>query len=169
MPRKRRVNKAKAQLTSMEWQFLTDQPTADNFDRFALEIDFNDNIERLWIENRDAILNEHISDNPGTRPALWWRFDAPRSPIGTFPGCYWDSKLPEPRKQLAGSGTPAHEAQAVVPSYSYGIPAWFGADEDDPPVFESQAAYLKRHRLMLAGEEKRSDFEVETTLGDLHC
>jgi hypothetical protein len=32
-------------------------------------------------------------------------------------------------------------------------------DPDDPPTFESQASYLKRHRLLLAGEERRADFE----------
>jgi hypothetical protein len=38
-------------------------------------------------------------------------------------------------------------------------------DPNDPPTFESQAAYLKRHGLFLAGEERRlkkSDFEPET-------
>jgi hypothetical protein len=37
-------------------------------------------------------------------------------------------------------------------------------DPDDPPNFESQAAYLKRHGLFLAGEERRlkkADWEAE--------
>jgi hypothetical protein len=37
-------------------------------------------------------------------------------------------------------------------------------DPDDPPIFESQAAYLKRHDLFLAGEERRlkkADWEAE--------
>jgi hypothetical protein len=35
-------------------------------------------------------------------------------------------------------------------------------DPNDPPIFESQASFLKRHGLLLAGEERRSDFEPET-------
>jgi hypothetical protein len=37
-------------------------------------------------------------------------------------------------------------------------------DPNDPPTFESQAAYLKRHGLLLAGEERRlkkADWEPE--------
>jgi hypothetical protein len=39
-------------------------------------------------------------------------------------------------------------------------------DADDPPMFESQAAYLKRHGLLLAGEERRlkkADWKAEIT------
>jgi hypothetical protein len=110
-----------------------------------------------------VILTEHIKDTPGTRPALWWRFDAPRQPVGTFPGCYYDGELTEPRKRTGGTGTPTHEVWCTVPVFSYGISdVWLGIDENDPPTFESQAAYLKRHGLLLAGEERRADFESET-------
>ena len=150
----RRVNKAKEQLTDAQWRYLTDQPMPANFETFVLEIDFHRNTEQLWNHNRDLILAEHVKENPGTRPALWWHYDAPRLPIGTFPGCYYDGKLPQPRKRTGGTGTPAHEVQAVVPSFEYGLPAvWVGLDEDDPPVFESEATYLKRHGLLLAGEK----------------
>ena len=40
-------------------------------------------------------------------------------------------------------------------------------DPDDPPVFESQAAYLERHGLLLPGERRRlrkADFEPEAVL-----
>ena len=49
-----------------------------------------------------------------------------------------------------------------MPSFEYGLPTvWGGLDGDDPPIFESQAAYLKHHGLLLllAGEERRADFE----------
>jgi len=46
--------------------------------------------------------------------------------------------------------------RAVVPVFDYGIPTvWADLDGDDPPVFESQAAYLKRHGLLLVCEEQR--------------
>jgi hypothetical protein len=121
------------------------------------------NNEELWKLHREVILNEHIKENPGTRPALWWRFDAPRLPIGTFPGCHWDGQLPQPRERLGGTGTAAYEVISVGPGFAYGIAdTWVGIDSDDPPFFESQAAYLKRHGLFMPGEERRSDFEPET-------
>jgi hypothetical protein len=159
MPRKRRVNKAKEQLTDAQWDYLCDKPMPANFETFVLEIDFHRNTHQLWDLHRDAILTEHIKENPGTRPALWWRYDAPRLPIGTFPGHYRDGQLPEPRLLVGGSGT--HVA-ATSAAYAYGLPtAWIDIDEDDPPTFENQAAYLKRHGLLLAGEERRADFEPD--------
>jgi len=84
-----------------------------------------------------------------------------RLSIGTFPGCFYDGKRAQPRKLLSGTGTPAYEVQCLVPYFSYGIPtSWVGINDDDPPIFESQASYLKRHGL-LAGEERRADFESE--------
>lgn len=157
MPRKRRVNKAKEQLTNAEWDYLRDRPQTNNFETFALEIDFKDNVEQLWSLHRDVILAEHVKAAPGTRPPLWWRYDAPRLPVGTFPGWYCDGKLPELRKRLGGTGTPISPT-----NISYGTPdVWRGIDKDDPPTFESQAAFLKRHGLLLAGEERRADFEPE--------
>ena len=83
----------------------------------------------------------------------------------TLPGCYYDGKLPEPRKRTGDTGRPAHEVQAAVPSFEYSLPTvWGGLDGDDPPIFESQAAYLKHHGLLLAGEERRADFEPVAVL-----
>jgi hypothetical protein len=163
MPRKRRVSKAKEQMSGMQWDFLRDKPLPEsNFDAYLLKYDIDNNDEQLWNLHREAILIEHVKENPGTRPALWWEYDAPRLPVGTFRGCWYDGKLPEPRKRLGGTGTSAHEKLNVVPSFSYGVSnVWVGIDENDPPTFESQAAYLKRHGLLFAGEKKRSDFEHE--------
>jgi hypothetical protein len=151
MPVKRRVNKAKQQMSDAEWKYLCDRQLPADFEKFALDIDFHGNMEKLWNENRDVILTEYVKENPGTRPALWWRYDAPRLPVGTFPGHYRDGQLPEPRLRTGGIGTPVAATSAA---YGYGLPtAWIDIDEDDPPTYESQAAYLKRHDLLLAGEE----------------
>lgn len=91
-------------------------------------------------------------------PFAWWLFDAP-----------------EPRRRTGGMGTPKHEVLAYRPSYSWGMPdywieAWeityysnrksetFQAeayDPNDPPTFESDAAYLGRHGLLTAAERRR--------------
>ena len=131
---------------------------------------------------RDEILAAWTADAPGTRPSFWWKFDAPRQPLGTFPGCFWDGKLPEPRRRLGGIGTPSHECLAYKPHYDYGLPAhWVkkwesdyynsegdfegvAIDPENPPKYESEAAYLERHALFLPGEKKRlqkADFEPE--------
>jgi hypothetical protein len=139
----------------------------------------------LWAEHRDDIIEEHIAQWPGTRPYRWWDYDAPRIAVGTYPDCYYDGMRPEPRKRLGGIGTPCHECLAHVPHFSYGLPtAWVSQRDverytdtgrygtfkgvainpDDPPTYESQAAYLERHSLLLPGERKRlkkQDFEPE--------
>ena len=129
---------------------------------------------------RDEILKEWIATAPGTRPVHWWRFDAPRQPLGNFPECYYDGKLPEPRARLGGIGTPAHEVLNYVPAYFAGIPtSWVLAsdvkyyragfagvtiDPENPPQYESEATYLDRLGLLLPGEKKRlraADWESE--------
>jgi hypothetical protein len=99
---------------------------------------------------------------------------------------------------LGGIGTPASDALAYKPTFSYGLPwVWitqrdvryfsglavdiYGApiggnlrvfkgvaiDPDDPPTFESQATYLSRLGLFLAGEARRlkkADWEPEACL-----
>src|SRR5579871_2917646 len=125
----------------------------------------DETLQALWELHGESIVERHVAESPGTRPERWWEFDAPRSPRGTCPGCYYDGKLCEPRERIGGVGTPDHEVLAVVPSFSFGVPSfWLGQklkpkgvalDPDDPPLFESQASYLDRHGLFLPGERKR--------------
>jgi len=90
---------------------------------------------------------------PGLRPHGWWLFDAPRLPVGTFPGCCYDGELPEPRRHLGGPGQPLHEVLNYAPDSHFGIWAWYG-DPAKPPTFETQFDYLKRHGLLLPGEKE---------------
>lgn len=101
---------------------------------------------RAWVRNRESVLKEWRECSPGTRPSAWWKFDAP-----------------EPRRQLSGAGRPGWEAvPAMVPAYGFGVPLdWAGFLKTDPPEFESQATYLKRHGLLTADEELRADFKPE--------
>jgi hypothetical protein len=125
----------------------------------------DDVLKALWRDHGDRIVEEHVEQFPGTRPEHWWSYSAPRSPRGTYPGRFYDGKLPEPRERLGGTGTPDYEARAVVPSFSFGVPdGWIDIDRDDMPLFESEATYLKRHGLLFPGEAKRlmkEDWEPE--------
>ena len=149
----------------------------------------DDEVRTAWGKVGERITADWIKRHPGTRPYGWWEFTGPREPIGTRIGWHNDGQLPEPRKRLNGTGTPAHEVLAYGPSYCMGIPTmwvqqrevelyngrtrdihgnriekWKGGyykegdfkgvaiDPDDPPVFESQAAYLDRHKLLTDDE-----------------
>ena len=68
------------------------------------------------------LISEHVEEFPGTRPARWWESSAPRSPRGTYVGCGYDGKLPEPRKRLGGIGSAQHDVLNVTPSFAFGIP-----------------------------------------------
>ena len=133
-------------------------------------------VSAAWDELRSALLAEFVVEHPGARPYAWWVFDAPRDPVGTWPGAWYDGKLAAPRLRIGGVGTPKHEHLAFMPEAAFGIfTLWITADEvetfkldcapldpNDPPTFESQAAYLTRHGLLLPGERpSASAFEPE--------
>lgn len=137
------------------WAILTDEQLSDDEDRFVL-LDRGGYNELLpyWLEYHRVILAEWIKTKPGTRPAMWWRYDAPRldpERLGRWSRTVLAPRLIQTRRKLRGDGKPLHEALNFAPSHHYGIPAWFG-NPDNPPVFESQHAYLKRHDLLLSTE-----------------
>jgi hypothetical protein len=102
----------------------------------------------IWDLHCHRILHEHIELKPGTRPRLWWR---------------WEAR--EMRQRLGGIGSPLSECSAHAPEFEYGIPARWKTSDDrhlrtgipisatDPPIFESEAAYLERLNLFLPGEK----------------
>jgi hypothetical protein len=196
MPVRRRADKRREEVTDENEEWLNGKDKASGFFLYAPD----DEHVALWNAHSERIVAEHVTLYPGTRPARWWQYEAPRLPLGTFPDRYYDGKLPEPRQRLGGIGTPASDVLACVPTYSYGLPAvWISQwqvryysgiavdihgnpigdrypsnnfkgvaiDPNDPPMFESQAAYLKRHGLFLAGEERRlkkTDYEPESII-----
>jgi hypothetical protein len=107
----------------------------------------------------DQFLAEYIADHPGQRPHWWWAFNV------------LDNGQPLRRQRIGGVGVTHGDDH-----FSYGIPTgwvtrmdqteertWPGkpfhpgpaVDPANPPIFESQAAYLDRHGLLMAGERKR--------------
>lgn len=144
MARRRR----KPAVSEYAWAIMTDAPlpAGRRFEKYRLR----DRLPALWREHAAQILPAWIEAKPGTRPSCWWRFDAP-----------------ENRRRLGGIGDPLHEASAYAPDHHLGIPTdWVlpdgphadrGAPVDpaDPPIFESQAAFLDRHGLLEPGERNR--------------
>lgn len=170
---RRRKDLRRAEVTDEHEAWLRGDDAAAGFVKYAPD----DELAALWATHSERIVADHVADYPGTRPARWWRYDAP-----------------EPRKRLGGKGTPAHDVLAYKPIYRHGLPAiwiepwmvkYYGGtavnirgepigsliptdfkgvaiDPNNPPRFESQAAYLRRLGLFLPGEERRlrkTDFE----------
>jgi hypothetical protein len=123
--------------------------------------------EQIWLGAKEFVIPEWIKRHPGSRPPYWWHFDAPREPKGRWPGCFFDGRSAE-RKRVGGTGfTQWDNGGAIVPHFERGVPSYWvteSIDSDDPPIFESEATYLKRHGLMTASELRRlrtKDFEPE--------
>jgi hypothetical protein len=170
MPRKRRIVKVRTQLeiSAGLWAWLNDEPVSKddheaNWEVFMLECGHmnacggEDKLRDLWKGVREDVLARWAVDHPGTRPQLWWELEAPRQALGTWPGCFFDGKLQEPRKRVGGTGKAPWDAGLnVVPWFHCGLPAyWDSFDADDPPVHESAAAYLRRHGLLEPSEKRR--------------
>ena len=192
MTRPARPRKAAANLSDLEWSYLSDASIdAASPELWALE--FNDadfaasgkNTAQLWAEYGPAVLEWWIIEHAGTRPTCWWKFAAPGH-----------------RRRLGGVGTPSWEGlPAIAPRYTLGVPmCWIGEweveyftgkarhvrtgeliapenvgkpfagvaiDPANPPMFESEAAYLDRLGLLLPGEHRRltnADFEPQPIL-----
>lgn len=93
----------------------------------------------LWQHWRGELLDDWVAEHPGTRPAAWWTHEAS-----------------EPRRQLSGYGVLASERyrNLVVP-IDRGVPAFDSVNADDPPRYESEAAYLRRCGVLTGSELRR--------------
>jgi len=117
-------------------------------------------IDDVWNDVRDELLPEWIDETPGRRPFVWWLLDAPRGghsssflPDVLAPGAGIVARAwtwPLGRKVLGGSG------RADGPIECFGLPdRWAGLDFAHAPVVESEASFLRRHRLLEDGEAAR--------------
>jgi hypothetical protein len=80
MPVKRRLAKRRADLTDGQICWLRDiEPeTPDECDGWAFHyFETDEDLEKLWAANRDWVIAQHVAEQPGTRPRLWWTYDAP--------------------------------------------------------------------------------------------
>ncbi len=132
-------------------------------DYFEMQFSAKEKRLQAWERHRNVLLAEWVAKHPGSRPAIWWELDAPemsaedrqRHGLEKWPG-----RIAEPRVQLSGD-----EVDVGPDVDEDGLPSGIGHVGIDPKtgqrvikvpiIFESQAAYLRRHKLFLPGEEKR--------------
>ena len=85
MPVKRRVSKARAQLSPLAYKFLTDEPLTEeekaDLEYFMLEFNQFDMLtgadtETLWKRHGAEILKDWIKIRPDTRPTCWWLYSS---------------------------------------------------------------------------------------------
>jgi hypothetical protein len=197
--RRRRARSHRPEVPPVVWMILGDEiPETGPEDR-ALRHEWlvhthfyrpsQPTIRDWWGVCRERILARWIQEHPGTRPAHWWRFDAPEIL----------------RRRIGGTGTSWAERHGGAPYNHRGLPLdWItqgladyyngrtiepegrnhwnrdyheghfpyeGYDPQDPPTFESEAAYLARHNLLTDAERAElgpEDFEPEPLLLDGH-
>jgi hypothetical protein len=148
MPRRRRIAKARRQaLDPSLWRWLCDLAEPGDAGSEAVRncVFFGDPMSEaeLWATHGPEATATHAAVRPGRRPAMWWRYSAPGAPHAH-------------RSVLGGSGRTC----AVAPVS--GVPFLLDVDPADPPVLEAEAAFLRRHGLLLPGEARRlrpADFE----------
>jgi hypothetical protein len=153
--------------------FLADEPYRPDDDPAWDPFDRDDLRARKAVQKYGrAALAEFIARKPGCRPQWWWR------QLTGDP----DLDAPERmRRRLGGVDAAHHSSETGGERYAneqdaYGVPlvwvtrenlAWSGngwwnrnlpgpaIDPKDPPMFESQPAFLDRHGLFLPGERAR--------------
>lgn len=135
-------------------------------------------LQAWWADLRETLIDSWVATWPGTRPFAWWLFDAPRWTE------HAGHKRPEaePRRRTGGTGSefgsnyhrglPTSFIDAKLADYYNGravdmhgkpIGQEFAShptgavaiDPNDPPRFESEAAYLERHGLLTAAERQQ--------------
>src|SRR6056297_1539328 len=116
--------------------FLFDEPLPEGGNIYS-EFDYFP--EKLWPIWREYVLATWIKEKPGTRPAAWWLFDAPRmSAPGKLAGTFALREMCEPRKLLKGIGRPAWERYAISPRLHLGIPETWTEGDPARLEFETQ-------------------------------
>ena len=140
-----------------------------------------DELKRAWKAHRVEVLPNFIRENPCTRPWIWWAISAPKEPV---PGCAykfaqrlrlggignldfeflanvprfsygiptgWISKFQV--EYYNGRSLDVH-GKLIESNYKNGDFEGVPIDPENPPVFESEAAYLDRHGLLSKAEKK---------------
>ncbi len=172
----RRPRQHRAEIPADLINYLKDEPGIPRDFYFWEERD----IRAAWDEVQESILADWIDRYPGRRPRFWWKFEAPepRQRLGgTGTPCHevlahapyypfgvpvfwvsqWDADFYNGRRCDVNGNR-------IGTKYKEGDFAGVPIDPQDPPLYESEAEYLRRLGLLLPGERKRlspDDFAPE--------
>ena len=80
-----------------------------------------------------------------SRPFAWFRYDAPKFK-DKFTTYWYHLTLPEPRLKVGGGGRQWH--RDYLPQCSWAVFDHWKFKKENPPLIESEAAYLKRLDLL---------------------
>ncbi len=100
----------------------------------------------LWDTHKKKVLDDWIKRKPGSRPWAWWQFDSPVRPVNFVPLNLDQVEMIE--RHYICWGVTHRPGLETFP--------------EPPYLFESEASYLKRKKLLIKGELKRispADFE----------
>ena len=110
----------------------------------------HDSKKELYKSIHEGFLGDWIEKYPCARPWAWYEYDAPRWD-DPWKDCFYHGTFAEPRQHISGGKLCEYN---YVPKFYKGIFKYWHYTEDDLPIFESEAAYLKRLNLLTEEEEK---------------
>jgi len=123
-----------------------------------------------WHAVREGLVAAWTKEKPGTRPWAWWEFESPEprkrlGGIGTpeheVTALSPSFKFGIPRRYVSPDQVEYYNGRAkdihgnpIGEEYKEGDFPYDAYDPEDPPTYESEAAYLKRHGLLTEYEIK---------------
>ncbi len=140
--------------------------------------------DELWKKHRDEFLPAFISNHPGRRPLPWWQWDAPKETVPGWEGeqfnvaqrkrlggigtpshevlAIWggftrglpNSWVDQYQVELYNGRAKDIHGNIIPTEYKEGDFKGVAIDPNDPPVYESEAAYLERLGLLTPAEKK---------------
>ena len=175
MPRKPRKPRVMKQSISPALRSYFEFGGYDNNDEGAVDVflmESSPEFKPAWEGCREEIMADWIRKNPCSRPWAWWVFDLeltePRRRIGGIGDTLSDQTAPcrcsyrippdwvterDIKFYNGRMGFKDIYGKPIPSEYKDGDFTKVAPDPNDPPTFESEAAYLQRHDL-LSQEEK---------------
>lgn len=139
--------------------------------------------QKIWNDIKAGVLKQFIKKNPCKRPLSWWKFDAPKEKVEGWDHERFDSPqrqrlggIGTPSCEVTNSwsgfpyGIPSAfidqwsvdyyngrakdiHGKSIGTNYKEGDFSGVAIDPNDPPLYESQAAYLERLGLLTPTEK----------------
>jgi hypothetical protein len=163
--------KKPTQATTLQLAILCDEPPppgSDPFERFSWGMAGTLTLRQAWRQNAEWIVGRWAEAHPGSRPKHWWRWDAPE-PRKRLGGVGTPAHQVLAYELVYDRGIPGYWVEPWMHRYFNGqfrtvkgklVKSRFHPGDfphppvspTDPPRYESEAAFLDRHKLLTAAE-----------------